>query len=505
MSDTIVSGLPLAAVLVPVGAAVLAALTTGRWPNVRDMWATIAGIAMVVIAVLMLVDTLDGRIHRTVLLELSPGIDIALRADPAGMIFGLLVSLLWVLAGVYTVGYMRGEHEQKQTRFFTAFALSIAAAAGVALAENLLTFVLFYELLSLFTYPLVTHRETETALVAGRKYLAYTLSGGIMLVGATAWVHVLGIDATFTAGGFLGGEGLDRATQWGLFALLAGGVGVKAAVMPLHSWLPSAMVAPTPVSALLHAVAVVKAGVFGMVRVGVFVFGAALLDDMGAWLVLAVMSASTLLIGSTLALRHDNLKRRLAYSTISHLSYIVLGVALIGPLALTGALLHIVGHGVTKITLFFVAGAIHVRTHKENVSQLDGIGRQMPITMGSFALASLSLVGIPPFILFTSKLYLGWGAAEVGQQIFLLVYLVSGVLAAGYLFPIIYRAFWRSSPDHTRFGEADVRMVAPIAITAVLALVWGIVPDMPLGFLELASTVAENAFAPPVAIGGGAP
>ena len=505
MSDTIVSGLPLAAVLVPVGAAVLAALTTGRWPNVRDMWATIAGIAMVVIAVLMLVDTLDGRIHRTVLLELSPGIDIALRADPAGMIFGLLVSVLWVLAGVYTVGYMRGEHEQKQTRFFTAFALSIAAAAGVALAENLLTFVLFYELLSLFTYPLVTHRETETALVAGRKYLAYTLSGGIMLVGATAWVHVLGIDATFTAGGFLGGEGLDRATQWGLFALLAGGVGVKAAVMPLHSWLPSAMVAPTPVSALLHAVAVVKAGVFGMVRVGVFVFGATLLDDMGAWLVLAVMSASTLLIGSTLALRHDNLKRRLAYSTISHLSYIVLGVALIGPLALTGALLHIVGHGVTKITLFFVAGAIHVRTHKENVSELDGIGRQMPITMGSFALASLSLVGIPPFILFTSKLYLGWGAAEVGQQIFLLVYLVSGVLAAGYLFPIIYRAFWRSSPDHTRFGEADVRMVAPIAITAVLALVWGIVPDMPLGFLELASTVAENAFAPPVAIAGGAP
>ena len=226
---------------------------------------------------------------------------------------------------------------------------------------------------------------------------------------------------------------------------------------------------------------------------------------MGAWLVLAVMSAATLLIGSTLALRHDNLKRRLAYSTISHLSYIVLGVALIGPLALTGALLHIVGHGVTKITLFFVAGAIHVRTHKENVSELDGIGRQMPITMGAFTLASLSMVGIPPFILFTSKLYLGWGAVEVGQQVFLIVYLVSGVLAAGYLFPVIYRAFWRSSPDHTRYGEADVRMVAPIAVTAVLAFVWGIVPDMPLGFLELASTVAADAFAPPVAIAGGAP
>lgn len=505
MSENVVSGLPFTAVLIPVGAAALASLTTGRWPNLRDIWATLAGIGMVAVTVVMLVDTLDGRIHRIVLAELSPGINIALRADPAGMIFGLLVSVLWVLAGVYAVGYMRGEHEQKQTRFFAAFALSIAAAAGVALSENLFTFILFYELLSLFTYPLVTHRETETALVAGRKYLAYTLSGGLMLIGAAAWLHVLGVDATFRAGGFLDGAGLDAVTQWGLFALLFGGVGVKAAVMPLHSWLPSAMVAPTPVSALLHAVAVVKAGVFGIVRVGVFVFGASVLDDMGAWLVLAVMSAATLLIGSTLALRHDNLKRRLAYSTISHLSYIVLGVALIGPLALTGALLHIVGHGVTKITLFFVAGAIHVRTHKENVSELDGIGRQMPITMGAFALASLSMVGIPPFILFTSKWYLGWGAVEAGQEAFLIVYLVSGMLSAAYLFPIIIRAFARTSPDHTRFGEADVRMVAPIALTAVLALAWGIAPDLPLGFFELASTVAADAFPPSVALAGGAP
>lgn len=505
MSETIASALPFAAVLVPAGAAMLVALTTGRWPNLRDTWATLAGVVMVGVAAVMLTDALDGRFHRTVLLELSPGIDIALRADPAGMIFGLLISVLWVLAGIYAVGYMRGEHEQKQTRFFAAFALSIAAAAGVALAENLLTFILFYELLSLFTYPLVTHRETESALVAGRKYLAYTLSGGIMLIGAAAWLHVLGVDATFQAGGFLYGAGLDRLTQWGLFALLAGGVGVKAAVMPLHSWLPSAMVAPTPVSALLHAVAVVKAGVFGVVRVGVFVFGAAMLDDMGAWLVLAAASGATLLIASVLALRHDNLKRRLAYSTISHLSYIVLGVALIGPLALTGALLHIVGHGVTKITLFFVAGAIHVRTHKENVSELDGIGWQMPVTMGAFTLASLSMVGIPPFILFTSKMYLGWGAVEAGREVFLIVYLISGVLSAGYLFPIVIRAFGRRSPDHARFGEADVRMVAPIALTAVLALVWGVAPDLPLGFFELASTVAADAFPPPVALAGGTP
>ena len=400
---------------------------------------------------------------------------------------------------------MRGGGEHKQTRFFAAFALSIASAVGVALAENLLTFVLFYELLSLFTYPLVTHRETEEAIVAGRKYLAYTLSGGLLLIGATAWVHMLGIDATFAAGGLPGLADVGRGTQWGLFALLAAGVGVKAAVMPLHSWLPSAMVAPTPVSALLHAVAVVKAGVFGVVRVLVFVFGATLLDDMGAWLLLAVLSGATVLIGSTLALRHDNLKRSLAYSTISHLSYIVLGVSLLGPVALTGALLHIIGHGVTKITLFFVAGAIHVRTHKENVSELDGIGRQMPVTMAAFTLASLSMAGIPPFVLFTSKFYLGWGAAEVGQQAFLLVYLVSGILSAAYLFPIVIRAFGRSSPDHARYGEADVRMVAPIAVTGVFALVWGIAPNLPLGFFDLASSVADAAFGHPGALAGGTP
>lgn len=493
MNEIFSSPLPLIAVLIPVGAAMLIALTTSRHPNLRDSWSTVAAILLVAVVLLMLNETRQGRLAQMTIIELSPGIDIALRADPAGMIFGGLASGLWILAGVYAVGYMRGGNEHKQTRFFSAFALSISAAIGVALAENLLTFVLFYELLTLSTYPLVTHRETEEAIVAGRKYLTYTLSGGLLLIGATAWMHVLGIDATFSAGGFLHQAGLNQATQWGLFGMLALGVGVKAAVMPLHSWLPSAMVAPTPVSALLHAVAVVKAGVFGIVRVMVFVFGSALLQEMGAWIVVAVMSGATIVIGSTLALRHDNLKRRLAYSTISHLSYIVLGVALLGPIALTGALLHIVGHGVTKITLFFVAGAIHVRTHKDNVSELDGIGRQMPITMGAFTLASLSMAGIPPFVLFTSKMYLGWGAAEVGQQVFLAVYLVSGVLSAGYLFPIILRAFMRTSPDHTRYGEADMRMVIPLAITGVLALVLGVLPDVPFHFYNLAHAVADSA------------
>lgn len=486
--------LPLIAVLLPVVAATLVLVTGERYRNLRDSWSTGTAIVMVGVVAFMLPDVLDGRVPQTTIIEISPGIDIMLRADAAGMIFALLASSLWVVASVYAVGYMRAEHEHKQTRFFTAFALSIAAAAGVALSANLLTFVVFYELLSLFTYPLVIHRETENALAAGRKYLTYTLSGGVLLIGGAAWIHMLGIDGAFVAGGLLSGEEISKTTGWGLFALLVTGVAVKAGVMPLHGWLPSAMVAPTPVSALLHAVAVVKAGVFGMVRMLIFVFGADLLRDLGADTVIMILAAITLLAGSMLALRHDNLKRRLAYSTISHLSYIVLGVALLGPIALTGALFHIVGHGVTKITLFFVAGAINAHTHKENVSQLDGIGRQMPITMGAFTLASLSMTGIPPFVLFTSKFYLGWGAAEVDQQIFMIVYLISGVLAAGYLFPVVIRAFWRSSPDHVRYHEADMRMVIPLAITGLLALFLGVAPDAPFHFFELASNVATASF-----------
>ncbi len=493
------SPLPAAAIAVPlVGAALVAAL--GSKPGVRDGVYIVLALATLGLVVAMLPGTTDGRVASATLLELSPGIDIALRADAAGMLFATLASFLWVPTAVYSIGYMRGLEEQKQTRFFTAFALSVGATLGVALAANLLTFVLFYELLTLFTYPLVIHRESDEAVRAGRKYLLYTLGGGLALIGGTAWLALLGIDTTFSEDGVLGPLAGHDGTVWALFVLLVVGVIVKAAVMPLHSWLPAAMVAPTPVSALLHAVAVVKAGVFGVVRVLIFVFGVDLLRDTGAWQVLAVGAAATVILASLLALRHDNLKRRLAYSTVSHLSYIVLGVSLLGPLALTGALLHLVGHGVTKITLFFCAGAIHVRTHRENVSELDGIGKQMPVTMGAFALASLSMAGIPPFVLFASKWYLGAGAVDASATGFLFVYIVSGVLSAGYFFSIVVRAFWGTSPCFMWSGwpgEASPKMVVPLVVTALLALVWGIVPDLPFSFLALASQVANGA-------GGGA-
>ncbi|MCY3692071.1 MAG: proton-conducting transporter membrane subunit [Chloroflexota bacterium] len=493
------SPLPALAIAVPLlGAALIAAL--GSKPNLRECVSVALALATLGLVASMLPGTTDGRVASTTLLELSPGINIALRADPAGMLFATLASFLWVPTAVYSIGYMRGLEEEKQTRFFAAFALSVGATLGVALAANLLTFVLFYELLTLFTYPLVIHRESDEAVRAGRKYLLYTLGGGLALIGGTAWLALLGIDTTFSEAGVLGSLAGRDGTVWALFVLLTVGVVVKAAVMPLHSWLPAAMVAPTPVSALLHAVAVVKAGVFGVVRVLIFVFGVDLLRDTGAWQVLAIGAAATVVLASLLALRHDNLKRRLAYSTVSHLSYIVLGVALLGPLALTGALLHLVGHGVTKITLFFCAGAIHVRTHRENVSELDGIGKQMPVTMAAFALASLSMAGIPPFVLFASKWYLGAGAVDASATPFLFVYIVSGVLSAGYLFPIVARAFWQSSPSFTWSGwpgEASLKMVVPLAVTGLLALIWGLVPNLPFSFLSLASQVADRA-------GGGA-
>jgi multicomponent Na+:H+ antiporter subunit D len=483
---------PLLAVGIPI-AAVIPILLCSRWPNLREAWSLIASVATAAAVLSMLSGTLAGQPAEAVLFDLAPGVAVALRADAAGMLFALLASGLWVLTTVYSIGYMRTLEEGRQTRYYCAFALSLSTAIGVALSANLITFVLFYELLTLATYPLVTHHEDEDSVRAGRKYLVYTLSAGLALIAASAWLLSLGIDGTFEAGGFLQELSDQPGVLWGLFVLLATGVGVKAAVMPLHSWLPSAMVAPTPVSALLHAVAVVKAGAFGFVRVMGFVFGPVLLAEMGAAQVVAVFAAVTLTLGSILAIRMDHLKQRLAYSTISHLSYIVLGTAILTPAAWVGALFHMVAHGITKITLFFCAGAIQAKAHKHYVSQLNGIGWQMPYTMTAFALASLGMAGLPPFMMFASKWFLGSGAVAANMGPFLAVYILSGVLNAAYLFPIVFRAFVLApdtGSDVHEVGEASRLMVVPLMITGVLALVLGVFPDLGFSFLQLATAVA---------------
>ncbi len=493
--ETYFSLKPLAAVLVSLLAAVLIVFSARR-PNIRELWTGLAAVAKFAVVLSMLPHVLGGKYPEVVLFGISPGISLALRADTAGIFFALSASALWIATSVFSIGYMRGLSEKKQTRYFASFAVCLSATMGIAFAANLLTLVIFYEILTIATYPLVIHKETSEAISAGRKYLAYLLTGGLALTIAVALTYQYAGSLDFRSGGFLEGMA-GQHKLLALFVLFLVGFGMKSALMPLHSWLPTAMIAPTPVSALLHAVAVVKAGVFGFVRVIGFVFGPLLFHEIGAGNVLAVIAGATILLSSLLALRQDNLKRRLAYSTVGHLSYVVLGVALLSPSSWTGGILHIATHAAMKITLFFCAGAIAVKTGRENISELDGIGRQMPITMGAFALASMGLVGMPPIAGFISKWFLGQGTLASGQEVFLGLLLLSGLLNAGYLFPIVRRAFFTHSDSFAKFDEASALMVVPLALTALLSLFLGLMPDGIFHFYQLATDVAMSV------IGGG--
>jgi multicomponent Na+:H+ antiporter subunit D len=432
-------------------------------------------------------------------LRLVPGLGLTFRVDPLGMTFGLLASGLWIITTFYSSGYVRADHLKHRPRYFAAFAASIGAAGGIAFAGNLLTFFLFYETLTLATYPLVVHKETEKAFAAGRRYLLYALGSGLSLLTAVAWTWYLTGNLDFTPGGFLEGAG-SPAVLTALFILFVVGVSVKSAVMPLHSWLPAAMVAPTPVSALLHAVAVVKAGVFGVMRVLAFVFGPATLAALTAAHVFAGLAAATIVIGSLLAVRQNNLKRRLAYSTIVHLSYIVLGAALVAPFGLVGSVMHMVNHGLAKITLFFCAGAIYATTHYENVSDLRGLGQRMPWTFAAFTVGSLSLIGIPGLSGFVGKLFLARGAIEVGDMVSLGIMLGASLFTAMYLLPIVQIAFFpgpaaAGEPErHPGITEARPAMVVPLLVTATLAIAFGLVPLLIGVQYDLAATVAALVF-----------
>ena len=453
---------PLAAVLISAVAIALI-VASHRRPNVREAWSVLASVGKFAIVASMLPGVLDGTEYRWSLgmvpgldSEFVFGVEFALRADPLGMLFALLASFLWIFTAFYSAGYMRGLDEPNQTRFFASFAASLSAAIGIAFAENLVTIFVFYELLSVATYPLVAHDETDEARAAGRKYLAYTFfGGGFLVLAGTALVFVLTDTTTFGATAADLAEA-DPALARAAFGLLAAGFGVKAGLMPLHSWLPDAMVAPTPVSGLLHAVAVVKSGAFGVARVVLEVFEPDLVGELGVGLALAAVAAFTLTAASIIALRADRLKRRLAFSTVSQLSYIVLGLGLAGPAAVAGSgtktviiggLLHIPAHAFMKLTLFFCAGFIHVETHTDYISEMDGIGKRMPLTMTAFAVAAAGMAGIPLVAGFVSKWFLLIGAVEASQAIFAVVLLLSGVLNIAYFWPIVYGAFFESHDD----------------------------------------------------------
>jgi NADH-quinone oxidoreductase subunit L/multicomponent Na+:H+ antiporter subunit D len=453
---------PIAAVLVSAVAIAPILASRGR-PNVRESWTVLAAVTKLAIVASMVPGVLAGQVYVTDLGAFVPGISFSLRADPLGLLFGLLASLLWLVTSFYSIGYMRGLGEHDQTRYFTAFAGSVSAAVGVAFASNLLVLFVFYELLTVATYPLVAHDETDEARAAGRKYLAYTFGGGVAVLAGSLLVFWLTGTTAFTPGGLADLASADPLFARLAFALLVAGFGVKAALMPLHSWLPDAMVAPTPVSGLLHAVAVVKSGVFGIARVVLDIYGPETVAALGAGIALGAVAAFTLVAASVIALRQDNLKRRLAFSTVSQLSYIVLGLAILDPVALVGGLLHIPAHAFMKLTLFFCAGALHVETHTDDISNMAGIGARMPLTMTAFAVAAAGMAGIPLIAGFVSKYFLLIGTVSTGQLVFTGALLLSGILNIAYFWPVVYTAFFESP------GQSDPKPV----VEKVLGGRWG--------------------------------
>ena len=452
----------------------------GRWPNLRETLTLLTAALLFAGVFQLLAPVLAGERPGIELLAPLPGLPVAFQVEPLGMIFALIASGLWIANSLYSIGYMRQNNEAHQTRFYVCFALAIGAALGIAFSANLLTLFLFYEVLTLVTYPLVTHAGTEQARKGGRTYLAI-LMGTSMLFLLPAVVYTWHLTGTtdFRAGGILPAN-LAPGTVAVLLALFMFGIG-KAALMPFHRWLPAAMVAPTPVSALLHAVAVVKAGVFCVVKVVVYVFGFDLLAGTTHWLI--ALAGFTVIAASVVALNADNLKRRLAYSTVSQLSYVILAAAVLAPLSLVGAALHIAAHALGKITLFFAAGAIYTAAHKTEVSQLDGIGRRMPWTMVAFGVGTLSMIGLPPAAGFVSKWYMVSGAMAQEQWFAVAVMLLSTLLNASYFLPILHRAFFRPlSADAAAHphGEAPLLMVAALTLTAAGTIALFFFPDVPL-------------------------
>ncbi|MFN0164068.1 MAG: proton-conducting transporter membrane subunit [Burkholderiales bacterium] len=475
------ANLILAALLVPLAGA-LAIFACRSRPNLRECATLASAGALFAVVLMLLPHVLAGAHPHLALIETMPGLAVEFSIEPLGMLFALIASGLWIVSSVYSIGYMRANQEQNQTRFYVCFALSILAAVGIAFAGNLFTLFLFYELLTLITYPLVTHHGTPEARQGGRTYLGWLLGTSVLfLLPALVLTWLIAGTTEFRLGGILPAD-LGAAPLAVLLALFMFGIG-KAALMPVHRWLPAAMVAPTPVSALLHAVAVVKAGVFCVIKVAVYVFGPDLLAGHTAWL--AALAGLTIVAASVVALQADNLKRRLAYSTVSQLSYVVLAVAVLAPLSLVGAVLHVAAHALGKITLFFAAGAIYTAAHKTEVSQLDGIGRSMPWTMGAFAVGALSMIGLPPAAGFVSKWYMLSGAMAGSHWLAVSVIAASTLLNAAYFLPVVHRAFFRApGGGAAAHGEAPLPMVLAILVTAAGTIAMFFWPDLPLGLAQ---------------------
>jgi multicomponent Na+:H+ antiporter subunit D len=463
--------------------------------NVREGVSFAAGILTFGSVLSLVPPVLKGEILIAPLFEILPGIEVKFCADGLGLIFALVASFLWILATAYNIGYMRSLKEHAQTRYYLCFAVAIFGAVGVALSANVFTLYLFYEVITVFTYPLVAHHQDAESYRGARKYLVYLMgTSKLFLLPAMILTYVLCGTLDFRLVDIT--QGMFPADANPLlvqitYALYVAGL-AKAAIMPLHNWLPSAMVAPTPVSALLHAVAVVKAGVFSICRVLLSGFGVNLMEGLGLGAATTVFAATTIIAASVIALTKDDLKARLAYSTVSQLSYVVLGVAMLTPMAVTGGVAHIAHHAFSKITLFFTAGAIYVATHQKKISMMSGMGRRMPWTFGAFAVASLSMIGVPPVSGFVSKWYLVNGAVGAGYDVLFAALIASTLLNAAYFTPVVYKAFFEEPApgvDLSRFGEAPLSMVVPLCLTAAVSVFLGFYPET---FIQLIRVLSGN-------------
>ncbi|MEJ2469575.1 MAG: monovalent cation/H+ antiporter subunit D family protein [Desulfuromonadales bacterium] len=477
---------PLVAVLISLLGA-LPILLSDRKPNLREGWTILIAIIKLAIVASLLPGVLAGHTYVFTIARVLPGVPIELRVDALGMIFALVASCLWLFTSLYSIGYMRALQEHAQTRYFASFAVAISSTLGIAFSGNLLTMYLFYEMLSLSTYPLVTHEQNAEARASGRKYLTYILgtSIGLVLPAMLITYHTAGT-LEFTQGGILAGKASPELLALLLVLFLFGFA--KAALMPFHGWLPAAMVAPTPVSSFLHGVAVVKAGVFAIFRIIFDILGPQTLQAADLGSVITYLASITLLVASMIALTQDSMKRRLAYSTIGQLSYMVLGAGMLSATGMLGGVMHLAMHAFGKITLFFCAGAIYVASKKKYISQMDGLGRRMPITYLAFFLGSLSIIGMPPLGGFISKWNLLIGAVEGHQLVLIAVLVISSLLNAAYFFPIVYRGFFVPAAEGEGAGirEAPLFCIVPLSVTALASLALFFFPETLLRLVRLA-------------------
>jgi len=487
---------PVLAILWPALVA-LFILFAGNRQNIRESGILLGSIALCLTVLSMTPVVLENGPIKFTGFTLLPNIDFVFRVDALGLIFATTSSCLWILVSVYSIGYMRTLKEHAQTRFYFCFAVALVGAIGIAFSANLVTLFVFYEILTISTYPLVAHDETPEAISAGHKYLAYLLTGGVFFLLAILATYFLVGTTDFSYQGILA-PALNTTSKTTLqvifFFFLIGFA--KAAWMPLHSWLPSAMVAPTPVSALLHAVAVVKAGVFGIIRIVFYLYGTDLMHELGLGLTLACIASFTIIVANLYAIGQDNLKRLLAYSTINQLSFIILGAAIISPKAAIGAMIHIAYHGFMKITLFLCAGAIMVVTGKKQISQMAGIGRIMPITMTAFTVAAFGMCSIPPVAGFISKWYFCLGTIQADQVAFLLLAITASILDLVYFFPIVRTSFFSRSADVGRKETSRpiyLFMIIPLAITGIFSIIFCLFPNT-FHIFDLAQMAVRNIF-----------